>query len=232
MRIPFRRKPTRLERLRSVWDRFAPDFDDEEEDEDYDYDDEDEDEDEDDDDEEDDYEYEDEDEEDEEDEEIEFALPGLHWLAAGLFIAAGTESALERSDEDRANEVVRWAPMVTGPLAAAAHAARAMHPTHTTRLITNIADGIAIGVGAAGLASNLYHVANEEHEPAELRTWQDQLPSFGPVAFAAIGVLGMMLLEEEEETGQREDALEKRARLIERFVPQRKAKVDRIVVHV
>lgn len=204
MRIPFRRRPSRLERFRAAVDRFIPDFDRDDDDDD-------------------DEDYEDEDEE-------EFALSGLHWLTAGLFLAAGAETVFgERRGDYKAPEAVRWAPLVTAPLAGAAHAAHALRPSATTRTLTNVADGIAIGVGAAGLASSIYNARQDESPD---RTWVDQVPSLAPLAFAAIGVLGMVLLEEEEDTAEVQEQLARRARVVERLVPKRKPKFDHVVVHV
>jgi hypothetical protein len=59
-----------------------------------------------------------------------------------------------------------------------------------------------------------------------------RIPSLAPLAFAAVGVLGMLLDREEEEIDEARDSLERRARVVERLVPKRKAKLDRIVVHV
>lgn len=208
MRIPFRRKPGRFERFRAAVDRFLPDFDRADDDDD--------------------------DRDDEEDDDVaqeeEFALSGLHWLTAGLFLAAGAETVFgERRGDYKAPEAVRWAPLVTAPLAGAAHAAHALWPSSTTRTLTNVADGIAIGVGAAGLASSIYN-ARQDVKPD--RTWADQVPSLAPLAFAAIGVLGMVLLEEEEDAAEVQDELASRARIVERLVPKRKPKFDHVVVHV
>jgi hypothetical protein len=80
----------------------------------------------------------------------------------------------------------------------------------------------------AGIASSLYSaVQDDEAEDASAH-----IPSLAPLAFAAVGVLGMLLDREEEEIDEHREALERRARVVERLVPQRKAKLDRIVVHI
>jgi hypothetical protein len=210
MRIPFRRQPSRFDRFRSKVERFLPDFDRDDDDD------------------------EDEDDDEHEDdilEQDEFVLSGLHWLTAGLFIAAGAETVFgKRRGDFREPEAVRWAPLVTAPLAGAAHAAHALWPSSTTRTLTNVVDGLAIGVGAAGLASSIYNARQDQK--LEEGSWPDQVPSFAPLAFAAIGVLGMVLLEEEEDTAEVHEQLASRARIVERLVPKRKPKFDHIVVHV
>ena len=169
---------------------------------------------------------------DEGDAEDDFALSGLHWMTAGLFIAAGAETAIgERRGDHRGPEAVRWAPLVAAPLAGAAHAARAVWPSHTTRVVTQVANGLALGVGVAGIASSMYAAATQQEEE-ELTGWGERLPSLAPLAFAAVGLLGMLLDREEEEIDETQDSLERRARVVERLVPKRKPKLDRIVVHV
>jgi hypothetical protein len=166
------------------------------------------------------------------DAEDDFALSGLHWMTAGLFIAAGAETAMgERRGDHRGPEAVRWAPLVAAPLAGAAHAARAVWPSHTTRVVTQVANGLALGVGVAGIASSMYAAASRQEEE-EMAGLSERLPSLAPLAFAAVGLLGMLLDREEEEIDETQETLERRARVVERLVPKRKAKLDRIVVHV
>jgi hypothetical protein len=165
---------------------------------------------------------------DADEDESDFALSGLHWLTAGLFLAVGAESAFgERRGDQRASHAVRWAPLLAAPLAGAAHAVRAIWPSPATRMLARVADGVALTVGTAGLASSLYSARRENETSAH-----QQLPSFAPLAFAAVGVLGMMLDEEEEQVEDVQRSLERRARVVERLVPKRKARLDRIVVHV
>lgn len=204
MRLPFRRKPTRLERIRAALERFIPDFDDDDEEE---------------------------EEDDDGDTEEDVPLGGLHWMAAALFVAAGAETALgERRGDHRGPDAIRWAPLIAAPVAGAAHAARAIWPSQTTRTATDIANGLAIGVGAAGLASSLYSAFSEPR--AEGADWDERLPSLAPLAFAAIGVLGLLLDREEEDIVEIRAALERRARIVERLVPKRKPRFDHVVVHV
>jgi len=157
-------------------------------------------------------------------------LSGLHWMTATLFLAAGAETALgERRGDHRAPDALRWAPLVAAPLASAVHAARALWPGRATRILSQVADGLAIGVGVAGIASSLYSAVEDDDEVSERNV---ALPSLAPLAFAAVGVLGMLLDREEEEIDETRDSLERRARVVERLVPKRKARLDRIVVHI
>jgi hypothetical protein len=167
---------------------------------------------------------------DHDDDQDEFTMSGLHWMAAGLFVAAGAEAAVgERRGDHRAPDAIRWAPTIAAPLAGAAHAARALWPSPATRALARVADGVAIGVGAAGLANSILAAQSDE---SHTRGWTGRVPGLAPLAFAAIGILGLILQEEEEAAAEQLDALERRADIVERFVPKRRARVDRIVVHV
>lgn len=168
-----------------------------------------------------------------EDDEPESGMAGLHWMAAGLFLAAGVEAALGRRRGDyRTSDAVRWAPLVAGPLAGIAHAASATFPGHTARALTRMADGIAVGVGAAGLASSVYSVVKDRAANNNPNHWQDRVPSLAPLAFCAAGLLGMLLEDEEEDALEERERLRRRARVLDRFTPERKPKLDRIVVHI
>lgn len=157
-------------------------------------------------------------------------LSGLHWMAAALYAAVGAESALgERRGDYSAPDVVRWAPLIAAPVAAAAHGARALWPNQATRKAATLANGLAVGVGAAGVASSVYSALSGQDEPEH---WSERVPSLAPLAFAAVGLLGLLLEREEEEVVAARRKLERRARVVERLVPKRKAKLDRIVVHI
>lgn len=168
---------------------------------------------------------------DEYDDEDTQAFSGLHWMTAGLFVAAGLEAAVgERRGDYRSPGSLRWAPLIAGPAAATAHALRAARPSRATRLAAQILDGVAIGVGTVGVASSL-HSALRADEADSASPWPAQLPSAAPLAFCAVGLLAV-LLEDEEKAYQAERArLERRARIVGRLVPERKARVDRIVIH-
>jgi hypothetical protein len=172
----------------------------------------------------------------EEDEYDDFAFTGLHMLVAGLFLASGAETALgERRGEFRDPDALRWAPLAAAPLAAAAHVVRAMAPGRATRVTSQIMNGVAVAVGAAGLAGSI--VSAITSEPGGLfrrrsRTVRERIPSFAPLAFGVTGVLGALLERREQEEAALLDRLEHRARIVERLTPRRRAKLDRIVVHV
>jgi hypothetical protein len=167
-----------------------------------------------------------------------FAFSGLHWMAAGLFLAAGAQAALSqgRNASQRVPGMVRWAPLVAAPLAGAAHVMRALHPSETSRAISRVCDGLAVGVGAAGIASSIYGATREKAiggwPGSRRRTLNELGASLAPLTFGATGILGMILDREEDAEGEEHARLQRRARIVERLVPRRKPKLDRVVVHI
>lgn len=140
--------------------------------------------------------------------EVEALLPehangfaGLHWMTAGLFIAAGAEAALgQRRGDHRPSEAIRWAPVIAAPMAGAAQAARAIWPSTATRLVSQMVNGIAVGVGAAGLVSSMRAVLlDAEYDGDDETSMLDRVPSLAPLAFGAVGLLALLLDRDQEE---------------------------------
>ena len=189
------------------------------------------------------------------DDELEPTFPALHWMTAALFLAAGTEALLrQRAPEaetigspldrqHRAGKAARGAlnvaPLVAAPLAGAAHAARAVATGPRLRLATQLMDGIAVGVAAAGLATAAYDALDEgttTPEPtghSRLRRSANRFArAIVPVTFGAVAVLGMLLETEEEKEREKVGRLRRRASIVERLVPRRRARFDHIVLHI
>ena len=180
---------------------------------------------------------------DEPEEPADLSFAGLHALVAGMYLASGAEAALgERRGEVRAVDALRWGPLVAAPIAALTHAARALAPCRATRIASRIANGMAVVVGAAGLASSVACALDSDDASSlfgrRRRRVRDRIPSLAPLAFGVTGLLGE-ILEREEQTTVEEIArlewearrAERRARIVERLTPRRRARVDRIVVH-
>ena len=132
----------------------------------------------------------------------EHGFASLHWMTAGLFVAAGAEAALgKRRGDHRADDAIRWAPLVAAPLASAAQAARAIWPSPTTRNVSKLVNSVAVAVGAAGLISSVRAGLSEREyqEDEESASLLERLPSLAPLAFGAVGLLGLLLDSEEEE---------------------------------
>ena len=166
-----------------------------------------------------------------ESDEPEELVPGvfgeLHLVAAQLLLAAGVSATLQhlggRSESDvhdrSASE--RWAPALVGTFAAAAHALHARQPSASTEAATRIANGAVLGTGIAETLDSLYTAA------------QGRTPlSTSGLILGTAGVFGFLLSRRERETVEETEALERRARLTERWVPRRRQKLERIVVHV
>lgn len=108
-----------------------------------------------------------------------------------------------------------------GAAAAVAHAVQAFSPSERTRLASRTFDLAVVGVGLLGLADTLAGARRDGH-----------LPSAGPVALASAGLLGILIDRSEIRHQAERERLERRAQVVERFVPRRKPRLDRIVVHV
>jgi hypothetical protein len=157
----------------------------------------------------------------------EFTFSRLHWMTSALFLASGAETAFgERRGEYRAPDAVRWAPLVAAPLACAAHAALAVAPNGHTRRVAQVMNAVAVGVGAAGMASSVYSTIQDRHED-DMRSFLSSLPSMSPLAFAAVGVLGFLLDGEEKEEAADRAALQRDLAELRR---KKRRRVKKIVV--
>lgn len=167
------------------------------------------------------------------------AFQRLHWVAAGLFLAAGAEAALAaRRTGSEMPGPLRWAPVIAAPLAGAAHAARAMRPSAATRTAASLLNGLAIGVGAAGVLAGAYAARSQRARrrawslPPDHRPLAERITAAAPLTFGATGILGLVLDHEEQSEADARHRLERRASLVERLVPKRRARIDHVVVHV
>jgi hypothetical protein len=163
----------------------------------------------------------------------------LRLFLAEFLLTAGVQATVEllreRSDASRGDPTHRrpqepdssvtlaleLAPAVLGPIAAAAQATHALGPSDRSRTLTRVLNGAVIGVGAAGLTDTVLRAARGERRF-----------SFAPLLFGYIGVLGVLLDREESAVEEEAEQLRRRASLIERWVPKRRSRVERIVVHV
>lgn len=166
-------------------------------------------------------------------------FPALQWMTAALYVAAGAETLFrQRRRHALWRDPLRVAPLLAAPLAGAAHAVRAVSSSPPSRLAAQILDGVAAGVALAGLAQAAYGAA----APATPGQGGWPRPRSGrglglaataaPLTFAATAVLGLLLEHEEEREREEIERLRRRASVVERLVPQRRRRFDRIVVHV
>lgn len=180
--------------------------------------------------------------EDEEEEAPHAELAPLRFLAAQILLVTGIGATLElRERVRRASEDARpyhpghlgmamttvparpgtWAPALVAPLAALAHVVHGTRPSPSTDAATRVLDAATIGVGLLGFGAALL----------DGRSRASALP-LAPVALASAGALGILLRRESNALAEERARLERRADLVERLVPKRRARLDRIVVHV
>lgn len=157
--------------------------------------------------------------------------PELRWTAAALALATGATAT--RPDGAR---TIRRLPLVLAPVLGAAHVVASRTADPRARAAVRALGVVALGVSAAELvlaASRALSRRDREgawrggHRPAR-RPMHDLL---APVAFGATGLLTLLLEREERRRAQaRRDR--RPTGIVERILPRRKSRVERIVVHV
>jgi len=176
----------------------------------------------------------------------ECAFPALHWMTAALFLAAGAEAALRPrtrapgtgSPGDAGavlatlrgllRDPLRSTPLLAAPLAGAAHAARALGGVPRARQATRTVDALAAGLAVAGAVDAAYNALGRRRAgPAP-----SLAAAVAPLTFGATAVLGLILEHEEERERKERERLRRRASVVERLVPGRKPRLDRIVLHI
>jgi len=147
----------------------------------------------------------------------------LRVAAAQLLIATSLAAGSHREPADRergrGDSIADFAPLLVGPLAAVVQLEHVRRPRSGTTNAARLMNGAVIALGSA-----LF-----------MMDWVRRGPrhgGVGPLSFASAGILAHLLTRHEEASGRLEADLRKRAAVVERLVPRRKAKVDRIVIHV
>jgi hypothetical protein len=165
----------------------------------------------------------------EEDELDEYGVSSpLRAIAAPILLLTAADATWDRLREDTRSDpsetriplALAWGPALVAPIAAAAQYAHASRPSPATSAATRILNAAAVGIGLAALAGSLYTARGP------------RVPSLSPLAFAAAGVLGIILDRHEREDARERKRLLRRANVVERLVPKRRHRVDHIVVHV
>lgn len=145
-------------------------------------------------------------------------LTPLRLAAAHVLVATAAAAALERSDDRPA--AISFAPLIVAPLAAATGLLHARSPDARTATALRFLNSAVIVVGGGLLLADLIGVRDPRHRRA------------GSLGFAAAGLLGLALERHAHASELAEIELRKRASIVERLVPKRRPKLDRIVVHV
>jgi hypothetical protein len=160
----------------------------------------------------------------------------LRLLAAELLLVTGigaTLDVLARAREAQKDRIpgrhsrgdlplaAVWGPALLAPVAAAAHLRLAQGPSAEAERASRLLDSAVIGLGVAELASSVTGLQSRKRPP-----------SLVPLALASAGLLGLVITQREREEEREHRRLERRAQIVERLVPRRRPKLDRIVVHV
>lgn len=164
---------------------------------------------------------------------------GLRMLAANMLLLASVDITLDSLGQAKKqarppyphgspgpergalSTAVGWLPAVLAPLAAAAHVKHAVDPTVPSATVTRVLNAAAVGAGVAGLVDAFVTARRNR-----------SVPSLSPLALASAGVLGLIVEREERDVRELRRRLERRAELMDRFVPRRRGRLDRIVVHI
>lgn len=152
----------------------------------------------------------------------------LRFATAQVFLATGAAAALERLDRGGIGpESARatppplvWAPVIIAPMAAAAAVLHARSATPRTAAALRFSNAAAIAVGGTLLLADL------------AGSGEVVIRRLGSLGLVAAGFMGYALDRHERASEQAERALRRRAAVVERLVPRRKTKLDRVVVHV
>ena len=156
------------------------------------------------------------------------SFPELHWMTAALFLAAGADAARQHLP---LSDPARLAPLLAAPVVGAAHAARALSSAPGARQATRLLDGVAAGVAVAATARVAYN-ALARGRPAEPPAPRGLAAALVPLTFGATAVLGLLLDRVEERERRELRRLRRRASVVERLVPRRRARMDHIVLHI
>ncbi|MQA92752.1 MAG: hypothetical protein GEU90_21445 [Gemmatimonas sp.] len=155
----------------------------------------------------------------------------LRAAAAQLLLATGAETTLAHTtaprhltrqtpDRHPLPTPLAWAPALIGTLAALAHVEQIRRPSERTTAALRILDAATVATGCVLLAYDLF--ATDGKPPSPL----------GSLAFASAGFIGATIERQERELRRAQLELRRRADVVERLIPRRKAKLDRVVIHV
>jgi hypothetical protein len=158
------------------------------------------------------------------------SLRYLRAATAQLLLATGAGATLEHASGD--NELsgathpsrtlpraLVWAPALIGSVAAVANLEHARDPSERTSRAVLFLNVASLAAGSALLALDM---TNGQRAHSRL----------APLAFASAAIMGITLGRYEREARVSEAALRRRAAIVERLVPKRKARLDKVVVHV
>ncbi|CAN5535760.1 hypothetical protein BH24GEM3_BH24GEM3_09420 [soil metagenome] len=164
----------------------------------------------------------------------------LRLLTAELFLATGVNATLQylrgrsrgaHTDYDGTelnggaadgrSRVAGLAPALLAPLAGVAQLVHTFRPSDASHNATRFLNGAALALGAAGLADSI-----------RASTRGEERFSLAPLLLSYVALFAYFVERQEAQVAEEREELEHRASIVERFVPRRRTKLDRIVVHV
>jgi hypothetical protein len=172
----------------------------------------------------------------EDDDDHETGVEALRVVAAEMLLVTGISATLDVLARTRDSQRDRipgqsgsgdiplaavWGPALIAPIAAAAHLKQSTGASEQASRASQFLDSAIVLMGVAELATSLTGLQRRK-----------RTPSLVPLALASAGLLGLIVAHRERTMADEHSRLEKRARIVERLVPQRRTKVDRIVLHV
>jgi hypothetical protein len=158
----------------------------------------------------------------------------LRLFSAELMVSSGMNATLQYLRDRRswrgAGSVVQrdvvgvaaaWIPALLGAAASTAQARLALDPQSGAKTAVTLLNGAVVGIGIAAAADTALAAARGQRRF-----------NLAPLLFGYSGVLGFLLDRQETLVAEQEAALDRRARIVERWVPRRRTKLDKIIVHV
>lgn len=151
----------------------------------------------------------------------------LRLVTAELLLATAIDAAVRQfpgnppqgADGPRQLRALSLAPIVIAPLAAAAHLAHVRDPRVGTARALRLLNSATLALGVASIALG---TIGARQEPRRL----------GPFGLTSAALLGFAIDSHERDVRRDQEELRRRANIVERLVPKRKPRLDRVVVHV
>lgn len=145
----------------------------------------------------------------------------LQLAAAQLLLATAADAFVSAGRPPRGAALPVRVPTLIAPLAAVAHLAHMARPSEQSATTTRVLDTAVIAAGTAGALAGLLTGGHRGGK----RT-------VATLALASAGLLGLAVDARQRADAEARRRLERRASVVERLVPQRRPRLDHVVVHV
>lgn len=145
----------------------------------------------------------------------------LQFAAAQLLLAAAADTFISAGRTPRGAALPVRVPTLIAPIAALAHIAHMVRPSHESATATRVLDTAVVAAGTAGALAGLLTGGHRGGK----RT-------VATLALASAGLLGLAVDAHQRADTEARRRLERRASIVERLVPERRPRLDHVVVHV